>query len=84
MVKLDTGQRRLNLRAVGTMSTSAILRVLEEQNADPSPSCSASDIHGRAVLRVVDTVRRESEHGGFAIEIAGCNEEGLPLPMAVT
>ena len=74
-VKLNTGQRRLNLEPAGTMSTSVIFRVPQEQSADPPPSRSASDIYGGVVLRVVDTERRESEHGEFAIESAGRNEE---------
>ena len=73
-VKLDTGQRRLNLEPAGTMSTSAYSACRRSRCHSP-PSHSASDIYGGAVLCVVDTVRRESEHGEFAIEGAGRNEK---------
>ena len=39
-VKLDTRQRRLNLKAVGTMSTSVIFRVPQKPRADLPPSRS--------------------------------------------
>ena len=34
-----------------------------------------ADIHRGAIVRILDTVRREAEHGDFAIEHPGCDEE---------
>jgi hypothetical protein len=37
----------------------------------------ASYVHRRAVLRIVDAMRREPEHGRFAVDVPGCDEKRL-------
>ena len=59
-VKLDTGQRRLNLEPAGTMSTSVIFRVPQEQGADPPPSRSASASSAICTQRRESSARRSS------------------------
>jgi hypothetical protein len=70
LVELDPSERRLDLKARCVVGTRVLFGKPKERRTDSLPSHTAANVHRRAILRIVNAMRRKAQHDPLTFELA--------------